>query len=402
MTYAQKDYDQIQGNNGVNTIAEVGTLLTAFANLLDRFGEGVDPAILNAAFIEDGVYLYKTDDVRDRLALSSITAYDSTIGISAIGDGRPTTHNAIVRLDYNSALTGGIVSTYALVADNVAGTIIDSFDGVVKPWSVYGEPVAWYGYTQYEAITITPLRAPAPVEELKITLETYTVNHDIKGYASANSDESTIEVKPGTYYIGDTQDHFVYLVPKPGNTFGAWIDINDNQPSVSTVDATVASDTPDNDEVTIPVRVTTSDPLDWQKTYAPSLGVVDYELRDPTMVHDYSDTLADREIGTDVILPIAGYFTIDGVEYARTKKSVDTGHWYGIPKGNLRRVDDTVDDGENIDDNELDGLMNLSDDDLHYELGDDRPSARDKAIKLGATVDGKIGKVTKVLDFRKK
>lgn len=401
MSYAQKDYTQTLGNNGENTIAEAGSLLTAFSNLLEKFGEHVDPAALNAAFVEDGVYLNKDDHVRDRLTWGSVSAYDSTITVVQMGDSDvPALKNIIVRLDYDSQLTGGTVSTFCVVEDIEAKTIIDSYDGLVKPWSVYGQPVAFAVYDRLDAINNTPLKAAAAVPEAAPAVEAstpdmYEVKVALKGFKAVedftNPAAAAINVAPGNYFVFDVLDTYVNITAQMGSA-GAWIDITDNVIVPPTPEATPVNETKveqpvtaaapaDDEAVAVPVRIVPADPLKWQKTFTLNLGTVEYEAINDCIVHDLSGAQPDMKLPAGTIVPVAGRFEKDGTAYLRTENSVKEDHWYGVPSTNLRRVDKAGDD-------ELDRLLNSTNDELKKEFSD--MSGREKAIAAGATVEGKV------------
>lgn len=160
MAYAQTNYSDQLGN-GPYTIAQAGCLLTAFSNLLDRYGNGINPATLNSFFKQHETYLISPEDganVYDDLTWNSITQYDPSVIVDKTGVGAPTTDNTIVKFIYKSPRTGDDVTHFCLVADSSAHTIIDSWDGQVKNWSVYGEPVVWANYlreTKGDTVVLT-------------------------------------------------------------------------------------------------------------------------------------------------------------------------------------------------------------------------------------------------------
>lgn len=386
MSYAQKDYQDKLGNNGTDTIAEAGSLLTAFANLLERFGHSITPAMLNEIFKEDGVYLHEDEEVRDKLAYSSISAYDSTIGISP-----NSRDNAIMRIDYESGLTGGTVSTFALVDDWSEKTIIDSYDGVSKPWSIYGEPVTITGYARYFAIANTPLRAPVSTPEA--TPDTYAIHSAIYGIKSLETHDGTsIRVEPGNYFVFDVKDDLINITATVGQP-GAWIDINDNvivEAEETPVEREIEETPPTEDEsFPVPVRV-----VDWPETYTKGLGVVEYTAKKDLLIKDVAGVQADRKLPKDTIVPVAGTFRKDGVVYGRTEKSATAGNWYGVPMNDLTKQIDESD----IDD-ELAEILNSADPELE---GDFDLTGREKSIKLGATLEGKAKKLKNALHIGRK
>lgn len=170
MAFAQINYTQKLGN-GPYTIKEIGCFLTAFSNLLERFGEAVAPDALNNFFIQHGTYLTDpSDHVKEDLAWGSVTAYDPTIHLTGSGEGAPPAgnNNTIVKFIYKSVVTGALTTHFCLVDDIGSGLIVDSWDGKVKPWSVYGGPKAWASYAKTGGQTVAPVQpisTPAPAAQ---------------------------------------------------------------------------------------------------------------------------------------------------------------------------------------------------------------------------------------------
>ena len=168
MSYGQINYPQNLGTGpSVDTIADVGCFLTAFCNLLERFGETVDPPTLNNYFIAHNSYLPDGPN-RDNLGWGSVSAYDGNVVATQVGGaGWPPINEAIVKFIYKSSRTGQQVTHFCLVVDHNAGTILDSWDGHVKH-TPYGNPVAWATYEKHAPQIIAP---PAPVEQPAFTVE---------------------------------------------------------------------------------------------------------------------------------------------------------------------------------------------------------------------------------------
>ena len=169
--YAQTNYAQKFGT-GIYTIAEAGCFLTAFANLLERFGETIDPVALNQYFLEHNSYTHDNSEPAgtvDNLGWGSVSAYDSqiiTVGIG--GAGWPDSNDSIVKFIYKSPRTGNQITHFCLVQDANNGIIIDSWDGIVKH-SPYGAPVASAKYERHQPQVVTP--PPAPEAQI-FTIET--------------------------------------------------------------------------------------------------------------------------------------------------------------------------------------------------------------------------------------
>lgn len=170
MAYGQKNYSEHLGN-GPYPISATGCLLVAFCNLLERFGEGVDPVTLNNWFNAHHAYLASPEDgagTKDDLAYGSVSAYASNVHVTGShqGAGWPASNNAIVEFRYKSKSTGEVVTHFCLVADHAAKSIVDSYDGLVKTpahyESVYGQPISYATYTKAAAAKVTPISSPAP------------------------------------------------------------------------------------------------------------------------------------------------------------------------------------------------------------------------------------------------
>lgn len=166
--YGQINYPQRLGT-GPYTIAEAGCFLTSFTNLLGRMGVTVDPPTLNNYFVQHGNYVdVDGDRTMDDLAWGTISAYNGEIVPVKIGGaGWPDGNDAIVKFVYKSPRTNNTVTHFCLVADHVAGTIVDSWDGVTKK-SPYGTPVAWARYERHAAQVAPP---PAPPATTAYTVE---------------------------------------------------------------------------------------------------------------------------------------------------------------------------------------------------------------------------------------
>jgi len=145
MAYGQKNYPNIkQGINGKYTIAQIGCFLTAFCNLLDRFGMPVDPPTLNNIFIQRGIFIDIDDGVRDDLGWQSVTAYNGQV-VTTVKSGSVTVKNAIVRLSASNSFGTHFCLVDSIRADGVY--IVDSWDGQVKHHNVYGPITGWAAYT---------------------------------------------------------------------------------------------------------------------------------------------------------------------------------------------------------------------------------------------------------------
>lgn len=316
MTYIQKDFEaQIK-----DITPGRSSLIISFANLLDRFGKSVSPITLEASLQDDGM---------GEVSLGSVSLYDKNVQISSFGQsGQPLRDDAIMRFEYFSPATGSIVTHYCLVKDAASGTIIDSYSGVEKNWSVYGGPGAWAVYTNNEPVAASE---PIPVN---------------------NSDETNNEpIEDNTAYIE--------AITAPEMT---------SQPDVPEL--------PADDSVVIPVKHKIVDPLSWQATYRPGLGVLDTTSIKDVIITDLSEENPDRQLDSGTKVPVAGRFVKDGITYYRTVKSVEAGIWYGIPAGVL------IQSSKLTEDDDINEIFNSPDE-----------TAKDKVIKTAATIEGKTKKL---------
>lgn len=235
MSYGQVNYPQNLGTGpSVDTIADVGCFLVAFCNLLERFGETVDPPTLNNYFIAHGSYLVDGPN-RDNLGWGSVSAFDGNIVASQIGPaGWPPNNEAIVKFIYKSPRTGNQVTHFCLVVDHANGIILDSWDGHVKN-SPYGNPVAWATYVKHSPQVVAP---PPPPENPAFTLEgiaskTVQFNknthlwdlnqrswpgmvnnpaNDVQSGATFQTSRIAHQILGGSYYMPDGDDSHGYNV----------------------------------------------------------------------------------------------------------------------------------------------------------------------------------------------
>jgi hypothetical protein len=195
MSYGQKNYLEIQGISGKYRISQIGCFITAFANLLDRFGRGVGSPIEVNRILRDGNYYVDVDDgIRDDVGYSTVSRINPNIAISRTGKGLPPSNNCIVKFTGLS----GFGTHFCLVADAAQGLIVDSWDGVVKHWSTYKDPDEWAEYVDNTPAP-TPPPAPAPAVEasqqpevINITVQAgWGITHVLKaaGYSQAQYED---------------------------------------------------------------------------------------------------------------------------------------------------------------------------------------------------------------------
>lgn len=184
MSFAQKNYLQIQGRSGGKlppkySIAQIGCFLTSFANLIN-----VNPIELNAGFRDQGIYVDVDDGILDDLGFNSITRLKPEWSVVRTGSGWPQSNDAIVKFHYQSIsqpLINGkpnIIDHFCKVADWKNQLILDSWDGVVRKPGAYGQPVAFAEYQYFAPQPVTPIGVVKPYRTEEITPRKLRVTRD--------------------------------------------------------------------------------------------------------------------------------------------------------------------------------------------------------------------------------
>jgi hypothetical protein len=158
MSYAQKNYNSQLGN-GHYTIATAGCFVTAFSNLLERYGAGLDPSNLNNFLLSHSLYLRDSDGSLEDLSFGSISGYNGAIHVVKTGSGWPSGDNSIVKFIYRDT-KGNNINHFCLMHNAAQQLIIDSYDGVVKK-SPYGTPVAYATYENTNPQPVHQFNPPA-------------------------------------------------------------------------------------------------------------------------------------------------------------------------------------------------------------------------------------------------
>jgi hypothetical protein len=346
MSYAQKDYNEIQGINGKYRINQIGCLLTSFCNLLGDLGKGVDPLSLNASFRDAGVYIDVDDGVRDDLAWNSITKLDAAITVGAIGKGNPPTKNVIVKQN----LRPGVV--HFSKVDHVDGSgvyIIDSYDGAVKNANVYGAILEWASYNYYQvASQPQPVAPPPPPPEpaqdpnfLYIkALDGYGISHLAKAASYPNFGEPLVwdRIAQANGFVNASQFHVrlneVYKVPRYKAE-----DYLPQQPAPIPTPAPQEEAKPLEGE-TIVVSVK---PDGFKDSYSENYSGKYRAIRDGVIKdlnNEEDKRLPDAQLVGGQVYEIAGWFDKGGVHYGRTANSVSAKSWHGIHEDLLEPEED--------------------------------------------------------------
>lgn len=147
MAFGQINYDNIiQGMpQGKYSIAQIGCFVTAFSNLLARYGIPYTPPRMNRALIDKKAYIDTDDGFRDDLSYDSITKVFPSIVVSRTGSSAvPPSADAIVMMTARNTF-----GTHFSLVHSIRGKqvyIVDSWDGKVKPAGAYGPIKGWATY----------------------------------------------------------------------------------------------------------------------------------------------------------------------------------------------------------------------------------------------------------------
>lgn len=395
--YAQKNYLEIMGINGKYRISQIGCFLTAFSNLSTRFGRDISPVQLNAAFRDRNLYRDVDDGIRDDLGYYYMTKYDSDIVVTGEGKGAPTTNDAIVKFYFKG--NSGFNTHFCLVHDASKGQIVDSWDGKIKSWNVYGGPITWASYG-FNGAVAAPTPALPVSDATSITVQKgWGLSHVAKaaGFADYSSperwnaiarlnghkDASTFRLYPDQRIVVKSDQPVEKPVEKPvtdGNTVlvqkgwgishvakaAGYADYKERsrwnmiaklnghndattfklQPNQSVkVKGDLPTPTP------VPVAIPVPEPakaepveniaplvVDWKETYQEKPAV--YNAKQDAVIKDLAGIKADIQLIDKVRVNGAGVFVKDGTTYIRTRKSVEGGFWYGIPEDFLTPPED--------------------------------------------------------------
>lgn len=352
MAYAQKNYNEIQGINGKYRINQIGCFLTAFCNLLERFGRGVDPLTLNREFRNRGAYVDIDDGIRDDLGWGSIAVYDPKIVVRrSANNGSVPSNNCIVRIKANNRF-----GTHFCLVHHIDGSgiyIVDSWDGGIKNVNAYGPVTGWAEYADVRPQPVQPIAppppapSPPPVDPNIITVVVqagWGISHVAKaaGYpnfgegpvwdriaqANGHANSSTFRLHPGQQvkvpkYVAPASP----ATPAPEPPKPAPVVENKPEPAK-----------PKEDGEKIPVTVTPTDPKAYQKTFKSDRR--DYVAIKNTTIKDFEGLQVALEMKEGQVVHSAGTFEKDGKKYHLTEKSHTNQWWYGIPDDVLESKED--------------------------------------------------------------
>ena len=370
MVYAQKNYLAPLGQNSTFRIDKYGCFLTAYSNILEAFGTNIDPLALNQEFINAGSFMYVGDvnpdgsHAIDGLGWGSLTKrYGNIVPVEINNNANgswPQSNNAIVKFAFRGT------THFSKVADYTQQLILDSWDGVVRHIGYYGQPVAYAIYentdkpAQIPAMTqVQAASSKSHVGEMLVlpaSISSWRI-YNIGGPYSSNPDTSIAKLNPAqfgglSYEVLDNLASNVYeiqtkmfgkvaiyagpdtpasfqakeapapVAPTPTPETVAPVVEAPVTPPVATVDVV---QTP-TEEVKVPVV----NPEDFKTSYSEAEG--DYIANKTTTVNDIEGLQVDIILKKGQKVKVAGTFKKDGQAYYRTKKSVDSGFWYGLPE----------------------------------------------------------------------
>lgn len=149
-----------------------------------------------------------------------------------------------------------------------------------------------------------------------------------------------------------------------------------SEPATPTPVVETPASTSDGDK--IPVTVTPTDPNKWQTSFTAGLGTVTYEVAVDGVIHDLEGLHPDVACLKGQLVEIAGVFDKDGVEYYRTKTSVQNSTWYGFTKDMLTKGISANGDAD------IDDLLDLQ---FGTEIKEDVTKVK-KVVVAGGTVNG--------------
>lgn len=351
MAWAQKGYNEIQGIKGRYRIAAIGCRLTADCNLLERFGRGVSPITLNAAYRDRGLYSDIDDGVRDDILNTTITKFDTNIAYTGSGTGTPPHANCIVKMPLKNNQFG---SHFSLVhhLDGNTVYITDSWDGQVKPTSFYGNILRW---DAYEDRTPRPApSAPAPVIKKRIDGIHYEALPEPKlykirtpeahvwdfGYANtwAELNQSSLGTRP--------QDSDFWVYGKAYHPIGAWYMLDKPAWEGEKDRGINAFDLKEYVEPvvveSIPVVEAPAEPIsnDTYPNVSEADKAGDYIMLEDYIVSDLAGLQAQYQYHKGDIKRVVGTTIKGEIKYYILQKYFDQGWLYGVPENLMTPEDD--------------------------------------------------------------
>lgn len=341
-----------------DTIGNYGCYMTAIANVCSWAGNELNPQQINDLAKQNGWLvasdLIARDDIPallcNNLEFVGRTNWTDAVSMNFFADASDPNVAYIIKIDASKA--PGIQSHFVMVWATLGGNdleIEDSWDGVRKPLSHYGNPsVIIYSATKFVKKAVptpaptppsvpspAPLPPPSPVPTPVIappviapSREVYPIKVTIPKYASMTdalnktNPTGVLNASPTNYYAFNTLNGMVSITTQPGMSQGIWINPTEN---------VVQTPVPTKTETSADVMKS------WHWGYA-THEPAEYKIIRDYMVKDLLRTGHDIQIKAGHTIDIYGSFVKDGTTYLRPLTSVDDKglyYWYGIPTSNI-------------------------------------------------------------------
>lgn len=370
--YAQRNYLETQGINGKYGIYEIGCLLTAHSNLLKRAGVEVNPLQLNAFYVANNKYIDIDDGIRDDLDYNTVSSYNADVVFLGRQLGVPQNNDAIVKFRYKGR--SGFNTHFALLHDFEKGLIVDSYDGQIKHWSVYGGAVEFGIFRIVKPVPTphvapyTPL-PPAPITgswvHLPPVVDTWAV-YKVGSQLRKGTSDQVGNLSPRKYdlrykIVERIGDYGVIIDTQAFGRVAVWTKNTSAVFYDEAIKAPVVVPAPPAPVVTTPVPAPVEKPteavvvhtpvtpvkedtnaqvihtpavqdLSWQDSET-GRGAGSYDSEEAYEVTDLSGHFKEKiALPAGQLVRIFGTFHKDGKTYYRPSlKSHGIGHWYGIP-----------------------------------------------------------------------
>lgn len=317
-----------------------------------RFGIDVDPLRLNAFFRDNGIYIDVDDKIRDDLSWWSFTRFNPEVVVLQTGtSGWPKSNNALVKFKFKGS--AGFTTHFCMVEDWEKKTIVDSWDGLVKSASKYGEPIGWavYGHNKPQPVSpVAPAQvvtaSVAPNVDLLTVQPGWGISHCLKnrGYPDfGNPDRwNWLAQQNGVSRYQDFKlkpnQQITCPVFSAPPAAPAQIDPVPTPEPVKLEVAVVATGTPSTlltPQAPVLTDDFSEDPEGWKASFKPVYGKY-VALRNIEVLDLEGGKLPSVTLPEGTEVHVGGKFEKDGVKYYQGFKHARHSKWYGIPASALR------------------------------------------------------------------
>lgn len=365
MAYSQNDLQWKNNKIGfdtgpTDTIGNYGCYMTAIANICRWASNDKTPQQINDLCKQNGWLvagdLIARDDIPallcNNLQFVGRTNWTDAVSMNFFADASDPNVAYIIKLDASHApgLQSHFVMVWARLGDNDL-EIEDSWDGVRKPLSHYGNPsVIIYSATKFiktsppapQPVAPVPISVPEPVVAppaapvpspatitppvtaanktpypIRVTVPKFPSMTDALNHTNPNG---VFEPSNVNYFTFNTQQGMMSITTIPGQPQGTWINPADNVVMVPR-----------------PVATTTDTMKTWQWGY-PTHEPAEYKVAHDMLVQDMVHSGPAIWIRGGHNIDIYGSFIKDGRTYLRPLTSVDDKglyYWYGIETTNI-------------------------------------------------------------------